>query len=203
MMNHSYTQAVYEGFLKSFEDGGGIVNRPQAIADSKTQDFDALANILLEEEPDVILCAASSFELASIRQAMARKGKQIPVFGSMWARTPDLMVFGGRTVEEVVLVSGTDMSSDSPALARFREAYTSRYGEEPEFGALYGYEAMHILAAALRKAGRTNGPAIKAALLSIGSYTGLYDEIVFDQYGDTDRPYYLYEVRNGAFVRLP
>ncbi|MDX9959120.1 MAG: ABC transporter substrate-binding protein [Spirochaetia bacterium] len=203
MMNNSYTQAVYEGFHKSFEDGGGIVRLPQQIADSKTQNFDALADALLGEGPDLILCAASSFELASIRQALARKGRQIPVFGSMWARTPDLMVFGGKTVEGVVLVSGTDMSSDSPALARFMETYKSRYGEEPEFGALYGYEAMHILTAALRKAGKTSGQAIKTALLSIGSYSGLYDEIMFDQYGDTGRPYYLYEVRNGSFVRLP
>jgi branched-chain amino acid transport system substrate-binding protein len=203
MMNFSYTQAVYEGFRTAFESGGGMVNPPQSIADSKTQDFDALADALIGEGPDLILCSASSFELASLRQALARKGRQIPVFGSMWARTPDLMVFGGRTVEGVVLVSGTDMNSDSPALSRFKEDYISRYKEEPEFGALYGYEAMHILAAALRKAGKTDGPAIKDALLSSQSYPGLYDEIVIDRYGDTDRPYYLYEVRNGAFVRLP
>ena len=150
-----------------------------------------------------ILCAASSFELASIRQALARKGRQIQVFGTKWARTPDLMVFGGRTVEDVVLVSGMDMTSDSPKMARFRKAYATRYGEDPVFSAMYGYEAMQILAEAIRTAGKTDGPAIKQALLSARSYEGLYHEIVFDQYGDTVRPHYLYQVRNGAFVRLP
>lgn len=202
MMNSSYTQAVYEGFRTTFESGGGIVHSPHLIANTKIQDFEALTATLLGEEPDLILCSASSFELASICQALARKGRQIPVFGSMWARTPDLMVFGGRTVEGVVLVSGMDMTSDSPELARFRKDYTARYGEDPVFSALYGYEAMHILATAIRTAGKTDGPAIKEALLSIRSFRGLYDEVVFDQYGDTDRPYYLYEVRNGTFVRL-
>jgi len=203
MMNHSYTKAVYEGFLAAFEAGGSTVFSPQPIVDSKTQDFDALADMLLGEEPDLILCSASSFELASIRQALARKGRQIPVFGSMWARTPDLMIFGGRTVDGVVLVSGVDMTSDSPELARFRKDYIDRYGEEPVFSALYGYEAMQIMAAAMHKARTLDGPAIKQALLSIRSFAGLYDEITFDQNGDTDRPYYLYEVRNGTFVRLP
>ena len=203
MMNASYTQAVFEGFGQAFESGGGTVFQPQPIADSKTQDFDALAGVLLDQEPELILCSASSFDLASIRQALARKGRQIPVFGSMWARTPDLMVFGGKTVEGVVLVSGMDMTSDSPELARFRKAYSNRYGEEPVFSALYGYEAMQIMAEGMRKAATLDGPAIKQALLSIRSFAGLYDEITFDQNGDTDRPYYLYEVRNGTFVRLP
>ena len=176
MMNFSYTQAVYLGFRQAFEAGGGTVLPPQLIADSKTQDFDALGHTLIGEEPDLILCSASSFELASIRQALARQGRQIPVFGSMWARTPDLMVFGGRTVEGVVLVSGTDMSSTSPALASFREAYLKRYGEAPEFGALYGYEAMTILATALRKTDKMDGPSIKEALISTHSYPGLYDQ---------------------------
>jgi len=202
MMNSAYTQAVYQGFRNTFEAGGGQVNSPQLIHDSNTQDFEALAETLLAEDPGLLLCATSSFELASIRQALARRGRQIPVFGSMWARTPDLMVFGGRTVEGVILVSGMDMTADSPGLARFRKSYAARYGEDPVFSALYGYEAMRILASAIRKAGRTDGPAIKEALLSTRRYAGLYDEIVFDQFGDTDRPYYLYEVKNGAFVRL-
>jgi hypothetical protein len=57
----------------------------------------------------------------------------------MWARTPDLVVFGGRIVKGVVLVSGMDMTSDSPELARFRIDYTASHGEDPVFSALYGY----------------------------------------------------------------
>jgi hypothetical protein len=50
---------------------------------------------------------------------------------------------------------------------------------------------MHILASAIRTAEKMDCPAIKEALLSIRSFSGLYDELVFDQYGDTDRPFYL------------
>ncbi|OHD82790.1 MAG: hypothetical protein A3J97_06990 [Spirochaetes bacterium RIFOXYC1_FULL_54_7] len=107
----------------------------------------------------------------------------------------------GRTLAQEALRRG--YRTASVVLNIMNSSYTTRYGEEPEFGALYGYEAMSILAAAIRKARKTDGPAIKKALLSTRSYHGLHNEIVINKYGDTDRPYYLYEVRNGVFVRLP
>lgn len=202
-INRAYTLAVEEGFKKAFEAGGGKAFSPHAIDASSSYDFKALAASILEEESDTALCAASAYDLSSLSQALAARGVSLPLLGSMWARTPDLMVFGGKTVEGIVLAAGGDSEGTDPGLRRFVERYRERYGEDPVFSALYGYEAMRVLALAMAEARRLDGPGIKAALLARPAFPGIQGDIGFDRYGDTVRPYFLFEVKAGRFVRIP
>ncbi len=205
--NLSYSKAVGSGFEAAFLSGGGTVVETRSIEKPLGFDFSALADSLRRDRPDLVLCAGSSFDLASIAQALASREFRIPLFGSMWARTPDIFGFGGRTLEGTVLTSGADANDPSPEVSRFREAYSARYGEPPGFAALYGYEAANVLAEAIRAVldggSRLDGPGIKAALLSLPSLPSLHGTLSFDRFGDTFRPYYLFEIRGEAFVRIP
>lgn len=201
-INRAYSLKVEEGFKKAFEAGGGRTFPPHAIDASSSYDFKALATLILNENSDTVLCAASAFDLSSLSQALAATSASLPLLGSMWARTPDLMVFGGRTVDGIVLAAGGDSEGPNPELRRFVERYRERYGEEPVFSALYGYEAMRVLALAMAEARTLDGPGIKAALLARTTFPGIQGDIDFDRYGDTERPYFLFEVRAGRFVRI-
>jgi branched-chain amino acid transport system substrate-binding protein len=201
-MNPAYTLAVKEGFKKAFEAGGGKAFSPHAIDASSSYDFKALAARVVEEEPDMLLCAASAFDLSSLSQALVSMDAPVPLLGSMWARTPDLMVFGGKTVEGTILAAGGDSEGQNPELRRFVASYRERFGEEPVFSALYGYEAMQVLALAMAEARKLDGPGVKAALLARSTFPGIQGDIGFDRYGDTERPYFLFEVRAGRFVRI-
>lgn len=202
VLNRSYTEAVYRGFKDTFEAGGGVVLPPGEITAQAGFNYENLLGSLLSAEPDLLLCAGSSFDLASLRQAMVKKGTLLPTFASMWARTPDLVVFGGRAVEGVILAEGATLSSTNPAELAFRTEYKRRYGEEPTFASLYSYESMRLLALALEKAKKLDGPSLKAALQALGRFHGVVDLIELDRYGDTARPYSLTEVVDGVFKPL-
>jgi ABC-type branched-subunit amino acid transport system substrate-binding protein len=67
---------------------------------------------------------------------------------------------------------------------------------------MYSYESVMLLAAALQKSRSTKGEAIKRALVSAGTLKGLQDDFSLDAYGDADRGYMVFGVRDGRFVRV-
>lgn len=198
-LNLSYTEAVYQGFKSTFEAGGGIVSEPGHITAQAGFDYESLLEKIFQTEPELLLCAGSSFDVASLRQMMVKKNKLLPTFASMWARTQDLMVFGGRAVEGVILAEGATFASREPVELAFRNEYRRRYGEEPTFASLYSYESIRLLALALEKAKKLDGPGIKTALEALGPFRGLVDLIELDRFGDTARAYGLTEVTGGEF----
>jgi len=202
VLNLSYTDAVYLGFKAVFEAGGGIVSEPGRITVQTGFDYEGLLDTILQAEPELLLCVGSSFDVASLQQTMVKKDKKLPTFASMWARTPDLMVFGGRAVEGVILAEGAVLASNDPLELAFRNEYRRRYGEEPTFASLYSYESIRLLALVLEKAKKLDGPSIKAALETLGPFRGLVDLIELDRFGDTARPYSLTEVVGGTFKPL-
>ena len=201
-LNLSYTEAVYHGFKAAFEAGGGKVSESRQITAQSGFDYDGLLDAILQTEPEMLLWAGSSFDVASLCQASVKKGNPLPTFASMWARTPDLMVFGGRAVEGVILAEGATLSPDNPTELAFLTVYKQRYGEEPTFASIYSYESIHLLALALQNAKKLDGPGIKAAIEALKPFRGLVDLIELDRYGDTARPYSLTEVAGGSFKPL-
>lgn len=203
LSNVSYSFPMKERFARTFLEGGGRIVGGLDFRTGAKVDYAALADALLEGEPDAILLSASAWDVANFCQAFARRGASPLVLVPLWGRTDDLLTFGGRSVEGVVGISGLDPDYPGEANQAFRAAFRERYGEEADFGADYGYEAMRIMAQALEKARRLDGPSIKEALLSLEEPFVLQSPFRFDAYGDCDRPYLLSVVRDGRFEMLP
>ena len=84
-------------------------------------------------------------------------------------------------------VTGTVPSADrgSDAYKAFVANYKSKYGFEPTFYCENAYDALNMVATAIRKAGSYNGGAIRDALSSVGKgYKGVSGTIMFDQNGE-------------------
>ncbi len=203
LTNRSYSIPMKERFEETFRAGGGSILGGLGFPTGSDTDYSAVAESLMAGDPDAILLSASAWDVANICQALAGAGASPLVLIPLWGRTDDLLAFGGRSVEGVVAVSGLDPDHPGEANRAFREAFRARYGEEADFGAEYGYEAMRIMAQALENARGLDGPAIKAALLSLEEPFTLQSPFRFDPYGDCDRPYRLSVVRDGRFEMLP
>jgi len=123
------------------------------------------------------------------------------LFTSAWSLTEALIHNGGRAVEGILIVADYDDTSQAPALQEFRRLFRERYNREPIFAAAHAYEAMMVLAAALKITGGSSR-GLKQALLSIKNFPGLVGEISFDRFGDVQRTEFLVTVRQGAFQTL-
>ena len=84
--------------------------------------------------------------------------------------------------------------------AEFRKKYTAKFGIEISPPAAYGYDALQLIASALRE-GKTTPEEIAQYLSSIKEYDGISNTISFDSKGRvTDKGYVPKTVENGKFI---
>ena len=197
--NIAYAASIINAYSARQEALGGRIGLVMPFREAK--DYAAIIDRLRENNIDSILLIAASVDAGAFGQQLLKKQVKLPVFMSMWAMTNDLIKQGGPGVENSYLLSLEDLSSTAERYIRFRQNYTERYGAQPTFSALLGYEAAQILFSALSQAPDTTTASLKQALLQQGRFTGLQGDFTVDQYGDTVRPYYLYTIHNGAFVK--
>jgi len=91
----------------------------------------------------------------------------------------------------------TDFTIDANDTTRaFSKKYRERYGLNPDTYASWSYDALYILANAIRSAGSTAPEAVRTAILALRGYTGVEGNYTFDQFGDGLHGYRI--VRNDA-----
>lgn len=87
--------------------------------------------------------------------------------------------------------------------ALFVAAYQKKFGKMPEGYAIYGYECGKVALEAIRRAGKKDRDAIRAAGISIKNFDGALGKWSFDKNGDTSlRVMSGNTVRNGKFEFL-
>lgn len=202
LSNRSYTETVHRSFKREFERRGGQVGEPFTFTTAAEFDYSEGADRLIALGADGILSVASPIDNAKLCAALDRKGSRLPVFAGMWSMTGDLLEFGGRSVDRMVVAGVIDSNSTSPAYTQFESEYLRRFGSEPSFASVYAYECVMLLASALERARTLEGSDLKRELESIGSMIGLQDTFSIDAFGDADRDYMVFGVKNGAFFRI-
>lgn len=200
--NKAFAQPVRSFFSKSIESYGGQIVATETFKNGSNGDYSAIAKKISEIDADGILLIASSVDAAMFCQQFAKQGIKLPVFMPMWAMTNDLIKQGGPAVEGTYLISIIDFESTNPDYIKFKKAYYEKYGSEATFASVLSYEAAKVLFESINNAQELTAVSIKNALLKKGIFKGLQGDIVIDQYGDTDRGFHLYMVRNGSFVRV-
>lgn len=87
-----------------------------------------------------------------------------------------------------------------PAAEAFEQRFRAAYGRPPDAAAVYGYEAMNVVLAAIRRAGAAGNrrPAVVDAFFSTGERSSALGSYVIDRNGDVDtRTYGAYGLRDG------
>lgn len=79
----------------------------------------------------------------------------------------------------------TDFTVDmNDATRTFAKKYRDRYNLTPDTFSAWAYDAMHLLATAIRNAKSTEPEAVRKALLAIKGYEGVEGRYAFDEFGD-------------------
>jgi branched-chain amino acid transport system substrate-binding protein len=89
-----------------------------------------------------------------------------------------------------------DLASEAEPIRGFRESYRMAYGEDPGIYAAHGYDAMKILAEALRKGG-TLPSDFEKGILGISSFPGVTGSLQFDEKGDVQKYPRVYRIKDG------
>jgi branched-chain amino acid transport system substrate-binding protein len=199
--NQSYTASWLKDYKTAFEAIGGKVISEVTFSSSDDTQFTNLSEHLLQPKPDGILILANSVDTALLAQQIRKRQPKMGIYTSEWAATERLIELGGKAVEGLVITQFIDRESKRPEFLKFHQAFLDRFGQEPGFAGLNGFDAMTVVLDALGSL--KSGQTLKQAIQTHGDFAGAQSPIRFDANGDAERETFLATIWNGQFRRLP
>ncbi|MDJ0806936.1 MAG: ABC transporter substrate-binding protein [Gammaproteobacteria bacterium] len=151
--------------------------------------------------PDAVVLLTEVSMTGIAAQKLRLSGYQGSLIATLWAQTEDLMRYGGNAVEGLSLVTFIDPSNNHPEYLKFSESMQARLGKQANARSTRAFEAITILAEAIRNAPRPSAEEIKRQLLSQRFHT-LMGEVEFDANGDVVREIYEVQVKDGSFIKV-
>ena len=164
----NYGQLGREDLEKAL-DKRGI--KAVAIEKYNIKDVDMTAQLLKAKSAgaQAVITYGIGPELAQIANGMEKLNWKVPMFGSWTLSMANFIDNAGKNGEGALMPQTFIQDPNTPKRKSFIDAYVKAYnppgGRIPSpVSAAQGYDSIYILAAAIKQAGSTEGPKVKAAL---------------------------------------
>jgi branched-chain amino acid transport system substrate-binding protein len=142
-----------------------------AVEKYNIKDVDMTAQLLKAKQAgaDVVLTYGIGPELAQIANGMEKLGWKVPLIGSWTLSMANFIDNAGKNGNGTRMPQTFIQDPNTPKRKAFIDAYVKAYnppqGRMPSpVSAAQGYDSIYLLAAAIKQAGSTDGPKVKAAL---------------------------------------
>ncbi len=185
---------ITEIFTHTFQAlGGEVVQEIEyktGQADYRSQIRKAQAH-----ETDVVFLAGhdeSGFIASKLREAGVTA---IPIGSDGWD-VESFFISGGNKIRQGFFINHWTPDRPDPLSRSFLKKVP--HNEPLTASTALAYDAVHILAAAIRKAGSTDSTAICSALHSLQGFRGVTGEIAFDAEGNATKRAAVIEIREGV-----
>jgi len=165
-------------------------------------DFSSQLTAIRGKNPEVIFVPGYYGEVALIAIKARELGIKVPLLGGDGWDSSSLIPNAGKALEGCYFSNHFSPDSKAPAVKQFVAAYRNRYGQDPNALAALGYDAAWILAEAIKKAGSTDGPAIRDAIARTTNYPGVTGSITIDANRNARKPAVMVQIVNGRFRQV-
>jgi branched-chain amino acid transport system substrate-binding protein len=195
---NDYTKGLATYFRDAFEKLGGKVVAFESFTDEeKTVDFRPQLIRIKAANPDVLYSSDYYGAAALMAKQAQEMGLKVPFMGGDGFDSPDLVRIGGPAVEGLHFTNFYSQDDPSPEVQSFIKAYRAKYKDTPDAYAAQGYGAAQILFAAIQRAGRTDGPAIRDALAKTEGLKTVAGVITYDQNRNPTKPAVILQIKDG------
>lgn len=198
--NRAFSERWFADFTEAFTAGGGAVSTATLFESAGERLQDQVA-ATLASSPDALIFVANAADSARLAQIVRKQNPKVPLMASEWAMTDQLIELGGRATEGLVSVAQFDRDDPAPGYVDFRQRYVKRFGREPAFASVFAHDAATVLVDALSR--RKADMPLKDALVKLGPFKGLQEQIQFNATGDTQRRVHVTRIENGTYVCQP
>jgi branched-chain amino acid transport system substrate-binding protein len=195
--NASFSEEIARGIKQRFD---GEVAAITADSQGEIQ-WGAIVRSVQQHKPGAVFLLTEVATTGVAAQKLRAAGYHGDLLATLWAQTPDLIRFGGESVEGLTILTFIAQDNPRPAYRRFATTMEKRFGKAATARTDRAYELVTILAAALEKCPTPNAAELKQALLT-QPFETLLSTVRFDRFGDVVRPILAVQVTNGSFRTL-
>jgi ABC-type branched-subunit amino acid transport system substrate-binding protein len=179
----------------------------EAVFAPDQADLSEMAATVMASGSKTAVVAATGSELARAIEALRNggftgQGYRI-LTNSAIASRPVLEAAGEAAWGVYFTMTQVDLEQEQGPLADFRDAYSTKYGVQPDVFAAYGYDAFNVLVQALREKGDTSSVLpgdIQKGMRAISNYPGITGSIQFRESGDVQQFERIFYITEGTVV---
>jgi branched-chain amino acid transport system substrate-binding protein len=195
-IKNEYSVGLADVFIDNFTKMGGAIVGDQSYGEGDT-DFSAQLTSIKSNAPEAIFVPGYYTEVGLIARQARKLGITVPLLGGDGWESPKLWEIGGEALNGCFYTNHYSLNDPSPAIQNFVKAYRSQFQEMPDAVGALSYDAMRVLAAAIVKAGTTDGPQIRQALAGTKDFAGVTGNITLDANRNAVKPAVVLRINNG------
>ncbi len=197
--NSPYSRGLTEFFESSFKKLGGQVITKQSYTQGD-RDYKGQLTSIRSANPDVIYVPGYYGEVGVIAKQAKQLGINLPLLGGDGWDAPQLFELGGEALNGDYISNHYSVEDPSPAIQKFVGDFNSRYKIKPDALAALGYDAMRVLADAIKRAGTTNGLKLRDAIAATKDFAGVTGVITINGERNAVKSAVVLKIQDGKFV---
>lgn len=198
-----YSESLTAIFKPALKENGIEIVAEQSIMEKDTN-FSAQVTALSQKEFDGVVFTGYYTEGALFMKEMRKQGLKQVLVGGDGLLGKELYELGGDAVQGSMVYAGFAVDTENAAgkTKEFIEAYkAANDGKLPDMFPAQGYDAVVMLAEAMKAANSSDPKVFKDALAKTKDFEGVTGTITFDENREPIKsPVYLQEVKGQAFV---
>jgi branched-chain amino acid transport system substrate-binding protein len=198
-VKQDYSVGLAEFFVKYFKAHGGEIVKDQKFS-SGDKDFRAQLTSIKAAQPDAIFVPGYYAEVALIGKQARLLGLKVPMLGGDGWIGDSLLKVAGNSLDGSFISSHFFAEDQNPVVQNFVRKFRAKYNNDvPDDMAALGYDSAMILAAAMKRAGTTEGPKLRDAIAATKNHAGITGNITLDENRNASKPAIILTIANGAF----
>jgi branched-chain amino acid transport system substrate-binding protein len=183
----AYGQGLADVFEKvAKEKGLKVVARE--FTNDKATDFNAILTKIRAAKPDVVMYGGMDATAGPMAKQMKQLGIKSQFLAGDGVCSPEFIKLAGDAADILTCSMAGEAVEKLAKGEEFKQKYKAKFGTEVQVYSPYSYDAVYVLAEAIKRAGKVDRAAIAAAVPAT-NYAGLTGQIAFDEKGD---------IKNGA-----
>jgi len=179
--------------------GGQIVNKQ--LYTLNDGDYRGQLNSIRQSSPDVIYIPGYYGNVALIAKQAKQMGLTQPLLGGDGWDAPELWDMGGDALNGSFISNHYSAEDPSPAIQQFVRDYKQRNGNlPPDAHAALAYDATRVLAAAITRAGTTEGSKVRDALAQTKNFNGVTGLITINADRNAIKPAVVLKLQDRKYI---
>ncbi|NCC88434.1 MAG: ABC transporter substrate-binding protein [Clostridia bacterium] len=195
-----YSKGLAEFFEAAFtKEGGEIVSNEAYL--QKDTDFKATLTKIKSKGADILYVPGYYEEVGKIVKQAREMGITVPIIGADGWDSPKLVeIASPSALNGTYFTNHYSVEDTSPKAKAFVEAYTKEFGQKPEALAVLGYDAVYVLADAIKRANSTEAAKIIEALATTKDFPAISGVTTINKTHDADKNAVVIELKDGKQV---
>jgi branched-chain amino acid transport system substrate-binding protein len=202
--NDDYGIGLKDSFLGQANKEGLEVVFIQAYG-RETTDYRPHLSRFAELGPEAIMVAGLFDAAAKIAKQARELGIGVPLLGGDGVLSDEYIKLGQAAADNTYISCPFLFELGGPKAEEFRKKYEAKYSQKPDAWAALAYDAVNILAEAIRAKGWDK--AIRDHLASLtgpeNAFPGVTGVTFFDANGDCKKPIQMAVVKDGKIIAAP